>query len=197
MIKESYSDKVFNLGEQEIYLHTTRKKALQVMHKGMICYHLSTNDLRWEVADHYGDGYDLMAIKNGKTVKLELKAIDLNEISNDSKSFTQTVSPNEIVNATHLIISVFNGITLIDNYVMTLKQFYGHHSHTKKFSNYKNFEDYKKACKKIVNAKSKSKKGNTVKAPRLNMDISCSLEGFKDKKWKLEEYSGSWENLDR
>ena len=41
-------------------IETTRKKALEIMQKGMITYKLA--NLGWDVSEHLGDGYDLLGI---------------------------------------------------------------------------------------------------------------------------------------
>ena len=60
-------------------IETTRKKALEIMQKGMIAYKLA--NLGWDVSEHYGDGFDLLCIQTQdgaqKIARIELKAIDL------------------------------------------------------------------------------------------------------------------------
>ncbi len=105
-------------------IETTRKKSLERMQKGMIAYKLA--NLGWDVSEHYGDGFDLLCLRNQdgkqKIAKIELKAIDLKSYSEKAKSLSQAVSPNEIVAATHLIISIFDGIELKGHFVMSLQK---------------------------------------------------------------------------
>jgi len=42
-------------------IETTRKKALEIMQKGMIAYKLA--NLGWDVSEHYGDGFDLLCLQ--------------------------------------------------------------------------------------------------------------------------------------
>ena len=41
-------------------IETTRKKALEIMQKGMITCKLT--NLGWDVSEHYGDGFDLLCL---------------------------------------------------------------------------------------------------------------------------------------
>lgn len=107
-------------------METTRKKALELMQRGIVTYKLVLEG--WDVSHHVGDGYDLIAHKDNKCKKIELKAIDMKSIKK-GKNATQQLSANEIVNSTHLIITVFDKTGKndeqmeISNYIMTMKQF--------------------------------------------------------------------------
>jgi hypothetical protein len=181
--------------DRNLLLNTTRKKALEVMQKGIVSYYLATQAPPWDVAEHFGDGYDLVVMQKDRVKRIELKAIDLKCISCKSKSFTQSVSPNEVVNATHVIISVFDGVELAGNYIMTLPQLFEQYANTGKFSKYCDFGVYRKACQFAVQVKSQNTKGLAGKPDRLNLDISCSIEKFHKDDWKLALYKECWENL--
>jgi len=97
--------------DNSLVLETTRKKTLEIMHKGIICYKLA--NLGWDVSEHLGDGYDLLGVTTQAgaqiVVKIELKAVDFNSYFG-KKGFSQSASENEISTASHLIISIFKGI---------------------------------------------------------------------------------------
>ena len=43
---------------ENLAIETTRKKSLEIMHKGMISYKLA--NIGWDVSEHFGDGFDLV-----------------------------------------------------------------------------------------------------------------------------------------
>ena len=59
-------------------METSRKKVLEIMHKGLVSYKLLSEG--WDISDHFGDGFDLISEKDNRFLKIELKAIDLNSI---------------------------------------------------------------------------------------------------------------------
>lgn len=171
-------------------METSRKKALEIMQKGLVAYQMIGNG--WDVSGHIGDGCDLIAEKDGTFIKIELKAIDLNAIKENGRA-TQSVSANEIVNSTHLILSVFNGIFHDSTYIMTMRQFV-ENSGVKKFHDYGNYQDFIADYKKRSIKKSQQKKNTTPKQDRLNFDLSFNPRGIE--KWKLYRFKNKWENLD-
>lgn len=171
-------------------MESTRKKALEIMQKGLVSYQLLSKD--WDVSDHFGDGCDLIAEKAGRFIKIELKAIDLNSIKKD-KNATQYLSANEIVTATHLIISVFNGIEMKDTFIMNIRQFV-ENSGVKKYNKYSSFGEFMGEYKKLSKAKSQQVKNFSGERKRLNFDFSFSPGNAG--KWKLAIFKDSWENLE-
>ena len=117
-------------------METSRKKILEIMQKGLVSYKLLSEG--WDVSDHFGDGCDLIAEKAGRFVKIELKAIDLNCIK-EGKHATQHLSANELVTATHLIVTIFRGIEIMGNYIMNIRQFV-ENSGVKKYSQYSSYK---------------------------------------------------------
>ncbi len=132
---------------------------MEIMQKGLVSYKLLSEG--WYVSDHFGDGCDLIAEKAGRFVKIELKAIDLNSIKKGDNA-TQHLSANEIVTATHLIITVFKGIEMKDNYIMNIRQFV-ENSGVKKYNNYSSFGEFIEKYKKLAAAKSQQVKNFRVK----------------------------------
>ena len=85
-------------------METSRKKALEMMQTAMVTYRLILDG--WQVGHQIGDGYDIIAIKDDYTAKIELKAIDLASIA-EGKNATQHLSANEIVHASHPMAAKF------------------------------------------------------------------------------------------
>lgn len=170
-------------------METSRKKALELMQKGLVAYQLIGEG--WDVSDHFGDGCDLIAEKEGVFIKIELKAIDLNAIKENGRA-TQSLSANEIVNSTHLILSVFNGIFHDSTYIMTIKEFV-ENSGVKKFHDYRSYQDFIEDYKKRSIKKSQQKKNTKQKQDRLYFDLSFNPR--KIEKWKLYRFKDKWENL--
>jgi hypothetical protein len=171
-------------------MESTRKKALEIMQKGLVSYQLLSKG--WDVSDHFGDGCDLIAEKAGRFIKIELKAIDLNSIKK-GKNATQHLSGNEIVTATHLIVSVFNGVETIETYIMTIRQFV-ENSGVKKYDKYENFEDFMVKYKELAISKSGRVKNSEVEIKRLDFDLSFNPRHIE--KWKLAKFKNRWENLE-
>jgi hypothetical protein len=162
-------------------METSRKKALEIMQKGLVSYKLLSEG--WDVSDHFGDGCDLVAEKDYRFIKIELKAIDLRSIKKGNNA-TQHLSANEIVTASHLIITVFNGIEMIDNYIMNMRQFVDN-SGVKKYNKYGRFEEFIEEYKKLATAKSLQVKNSAAKNNRLNFDFNFNVP------------LGEWEKIPR
>ncbi len=170
-------------------METSRKKALEIMQKGITIYHLLCNE--YDVSDHFGDGFDLIAEKEKKFVKIELKAIDLNSIKNGNRA-TQYVSANEIVIATHLIITVFKGVEINANYIMSIRQFV-ENSGVKKFDEYKCFEEFIAEYKELAVEKSKKVKNSGREKSRLDFDFNFNPS--KTEEWRFASFKDQWGNL--
>jgi hypothetical protein len=170
-------------------METSRKKALEIMQKGLVSYKLLSEG--WDVSEHFGDGCDLVAEKDCRFIKIELKAIDLSSIKKGNYA-TQQLSANEIVTASHLIITVFNGIEMKDNYIMNMRQFV-ENSGVRKFKKFSNFEEFIVKYKKLAIAKSQQVKNTPVKKNRLNFDFNFNPRNAE--KWKLAKFKDQWENL--
>jgi hypothetical protein len=171
-------------------METSRKKALEIMQKGLVSYQLLSEG--WDVSDHFGDGCDLIAEKAGRFIKIELKAIDLNSIKKGNNA-TQHLSANEIVTATHLIITVFNGIEMKDNYIMKIRQFV-ENSGVKKYDKYSSFGEFIEEYKKLATAKSQQVKNSAVEKKRLNFDFNFNPRNAE--KWILAIFKDQWGNLE-
>ncbi len=184
--------------DNSLVLETTRKKSLEIMHKGMISYKLA--NLGWDVSEHFGDGYDLLGITTQTgthlVTKIELKAVDRHSYL-DKASFSQAISENEISTATHLIISIFNGIEPEGHFIMSFEQAFNavKVKATKKFKPYKNFHTFQKAAMEISQEKILFKKGNKKKLPRLALDIGSTFKKFNEGKWELGIFKDRWDNL--
>lgn len=159
------------------------------MQKGLVAYQMIGEG--WDVSDHFGDGCDLVAERNGAFRKIELKAIDLNAIKKNGRA-TQSLSSNEIVNSTHLIVSVFNGIFHESTFIMTIRQFI-ENSGVKKFDDYESYEAFIEDYKRRSTLKSKQKKNTTERQERLNFDMN--FDPRKINKWRLYRFKDKWENL--
>lgn len=193
---------IIHLQNDNLAVETTRKKAIQVMQKGLVSYKLAC--LGWNISDHYGDGYDLLCIKTSKDIphiiQLELKGVDIN-FSNVSPGFSQSLSQNEISTASHLIISIFEGINPLGHYIMTLNQMFVSRktktkNNSKKFAEYENFDQYRNDAIRATKEKVKTRKGQQKDKPtRLNMDIGCTPNIYKKNKWFLQEFLNQWDNL--
>ena len=179
-------------------IETTRKKALEIMQKGMIAYKLA--NLGWDVSEHLGDGYDLLGIttQTGNQIesRIELKAVDRHSYLGKAEFF-QAVSENEISTATHLIVSIFNGIEPEGHFIMSLEQAFNavKVKRTKKFAQYKDFHTFQKAAREISQKKVLLRKGNKEKLTRLALDIGCTFKKFKEDKWELGIFKDRWDNL--
>ncbi|MBI5047596.1 MAG: hypothetical protein HZB54_01405 [Deltaproteobacteria bacterium] len=179
------------------------------MQKGIIAYKLS--NLGWDVSEHYGDGFDLLCLRNQDGTqeiarKIELKAVDLKSYSREAKnkshsrkakSFSQAISPNEIVASTHIIISIFNEIELKGHFVMSIRQVFNavKKKKTSKFKKYKSFSEFQKAAWKVSQKKVLRRKGNKKKLPRLSLDIGCTFKKFNKGDWELDTFKDKWDNL--
>ncbi len=180
-------------------IETTRKKALEIMQTGMIAYKLA--NLGWDVSEHYGDGFDLLCLQTQdgaqKIARIELKAIDLQSYLEKAKSFSQSISPNEIVAATHLVVSIFNEIEPKGHFAMSIQQAFDaiKNKGTSKFERYKNFSTFQEAARETSQKKILLKKGNKEKLTRLALDIGCTFKKFNKGKWELEIFNDRWDNL--
>jgi len=159
------------------------------MQKGLVSYKLMSEG--WDVSDHFGDGCDLVAEKDCRFIKIELKAIDLRSIKKGNNA-TQHLSANEIVTASHLIITVFNGIEMKDSYIMNMRQFV-ENSGVRKYEKYSGFGEFIKEYKKLATAKSQQVKNSEVEKNRLNFDFNFNPRNAE--KWKLAIFKDQWENL--
>jgi len=161
------------------------------MQKGIIIYRLLCNG--WDVSDHYGDGYDLVAEKDGKYVKIEIKAIDLSMIKNGKRA-TQYLSVNELVSSSHLIITVFRGINVENNYVMSIRDFV-EKSDVKKYKEYNGYDEFQEKYKELAVDKLKQVKGSTGTKNRLAFDFN--FDPKKIEKWKFSEFKEKWDCLEK
>ena len=184
---------------ENLSLETTRKRSLEIMHKGMIAYKLAKLGL--DVSEHLGDGFDfIVPINNSgitKNIKIELKAVDIDSYSGTTNGFSQYISANEIVASTHLIVSIFDNIKPMGHYIMTIKQVFQaiKEKNTSKYVSYKNFQEYKNDCITAVKKKTAKRKGSTLIVPRMHIDIGCSFKKLAKDKWELEPFNNQWDNL--
>jgi len=172
-------------------MESSRKKALEKMHKSLISYKILSYG--WDVSEHYCDGYDLIAEKSNKLIKIELKAIDLNSIIKGHNA-TQHLSGNELITSSHLIITVFRNIELINNYIMSIRQFV-ETSGVKKYEKYKGYDDFIKEYSDLCSTKSKQVKNSNCKIKRLNFDFSFNPNRLEN--WKFARFKNQWENLEK
>jgi hypothetical protein len=170
---------------------TTRKKILEAMQKGIVAYKLAT--LEWDVGQYYGDGYDLIAEKDQKVAKIELKAIDLQMIAT-GKRVTQHVTANEIVTATHLVISVFQSNQIENSYVMTMQQFI-ENSGVRKYQKFGNYSEFLEAYKKLAATNSSQHKGANKGKKKERSDFDINFKPEKIKNWKLYIFKEQWNNI--
>ena len=126
------------------------------MKKGLVSYKLLSEG--WDVSDHLGDSCGLVAEKSGKYIKIELKDIDLNSIRK-GKNATQYLSANEIINTSHLIVTVFNGIELKANYIMTIRQFV-ENSGVEKYDRFGSYDEFIKDYRELARSKSRRVKNS-------------------------------------
>lgn len=180
-------------------IETTRKKALEIMQKGMIAYKLG--GLGWDISEHYGDGYDLIGMKtiNSSQIisRIELKAIDFSSYSSSASGFSQAISPNEIFAATHLIISIFNEIEPGGHFIASIQQAFESvkNKGTKKYEEYENFIDFQEAARAVSQKKAQRKKGSTEEIQRLSLDIGCTFKKFDRGEWEFSVFKDCWNNL--
>lgn len=168
----------------------TKKKALALMQKGVITYKLLS--LGWDVSDHLGDGYDLLGEKDGNIVKIELKAIDLNTVQ-PGKNATQHVTANQIVSASHLIITLFEDIVPQASYVMNIRQLI----ETAGVEKNDKYGTYKKFFSTYIElAKKKSGWRSKYKSEKVRLDFDINFNPRKQEKWKLAIFKDQWLNLD-
>ena len=159
------------------------------MQKGLVSYKLLSEG--WDVSDHFGGGYDLTAEKENRFIKIELKAIDLNSIKKGNHA-TQRLSANELVTATHLIVTVFNNIEMKGNYVMSIRQFV-ENSGIKKYKKYSDFTEFMDCYKQLAKEKSLRRKNSTSQRKQLYFDINFNPENIEY--WKFYRFKDVWENL--
>lgn len=171
-------------------METSRKKALELMQKGIVMYQLASSG--WDVSDHFGDGYDLIAEKEDRRIKIELKAIDLNAIQ-AGKRATQHLSANEIVSSTHLIITVFDHIEMKANYIMSIRQFI-EDSGVKKYEKYGDYESFLAEYRVLAKQKSMRRKNSPAQKERLDFDFNFNPRN--PEKWRLAKYKDQWGNLE-
>jgi hypothetical protein len=169
-------------------LGTSRKKALELMQTSLVTYQLILDG--WQVGHQVGDGYDVIAVKNDHISKIELKAIDLSAIVK-GKNATQHLSANELVNASHMIVSIFDRITLKRNFIMTIRQFV-EYSGVKKYSQFTSFQDFIGVYKQLAANKSAKRKGD-IKTARLDFDFSFNPKRIDHS--RLSAFLDKWENL--
>jgi hypothetical protein len=170
-------------------METSRKKALEIMQKGIVAYQLINTG--WDVSEHIGGGYDLIAEKSNRLMKIELKAIDLAAIQ-EGKNATQHLSANELVSSSHLIVTVFDGVQMQANYIMSIRQFV-ENSGVKKYKPYKNYESFLSDYKELAKTKSARRKNSKGKMERLDFDFNFSP--LHPEKWRLAIFKEQWENL--
>ena len=160
------------------------------MQTSMVTYRLILDG--WQVGHQVGDGYDIIAIKENHVAKIELKAIDLSAIAK-GKNATQHLSANEIVNASHLIVSIFDRITLKKNFIMTIRQFV-EASGVKKYSQFNSFQEFISVYEQLAAEKSAKRKGDR-KTDRLDFDFSFNPKQIENS--RLSIFFDQWENLSR
>jgi hypothetical protein len=170
-------------------LETTRKKALEIMQKGIVIYKLVNSG--WDVSEHFGDGYDLIAFKDKNTVKIELKAIDLNAIKDGNKA-TQHLTANEIISSTHIILTIFNHVDVISTYIMSVSQFVDVSLPRTYLNEYKNFQEFLPEYISLATEQRNRKKGDQ-KGPRLDFDIYYNNENSK--RFRYSSFHEKWDNL--
>ena len=159
------------------------------MQKGVAIYKLFGTG--WDVSDHFGDGCDLIAEKDNQFIRIELKATDLNSIQ-EGKNATQHLTANEIVTSTHLIITVFDDIHMLSNFIMSIRQFI-ENSGVKKFDDYDNFESFISDYRRLSKEKSTRKKNWTGEKRRLDFDFNFNPLCID--KWRLALFKDQWYNL--
>lgn len=159
------------------------------MQRGIVTYQLIL--LGWQVSSHLGDGYDLVLLKDDRQAKVELKAIDLAAIKTGNNA-TQHLSANEVVSATHLIITVFEKIGLRANFIMTMRQFVENIG-SKKSTQYQDYGQFLEDYRGQAKVKATQKKGLAI-LPRLDIDFSFNLKRIQD--WKLSDFENRWDNLE-
>jgi len=169
-------------------LETSRKKALEIMQKGIVIYKLL--NAGWDASDHFGDGCDLIAEKDNQFIKIELKAVDLNAIQ-EGKNATQHLTANEIVTSTHLIITVFDGIQMKSNYIMSIRQFV-ENSGVKKYND-DSYDSFISRYKKLAKEKSRRRKNWKGEKERLDFDFNFNPRHID--KWRLAIFKNQWKNL--
>jgi hypothetical protein len=146
-----------------------------------------------DVSDHLGDGCDFIAEKNHRFIKIELKAIDLAAIQ-EGKNATQHLSANELVSSSHLIITVFNGIQMQANYIMSIPQCV-ENSGVKKYEPYRNYESFQSDYIQIAQEQAARKKNTKGKKNRLNFDFNFNPR--HPEKWRLSTFKNQWGNLEK
>ena len=191
---------MIHLQQSNKSIETTRKKALQIMHKGMISYSLACKG--WDVADHFGDGYDLLCVKklpNPIVVQIELKAVDILSYSESISGFSQSISANEIATASHIIVSIYENIEPLGHYIMTLNELFAQiqNKGTSKYSKYKSFSHYRDVASEIALKNAHRKKGQKKEPQRMSIDIGCTFNKYRAGNWELEQFKDRWENLEK
>jgi len=159
------------------------------MQKGIVIYKLVS--LGWDVSDHFGDGYDIIAFKDKNTIKIELKAIDLNGIKDGNKA-TQHLTANEIISSTHIILTIFNNLAVISTYVMSISQFVEKSLPRKYLNEYKNYQEFLPEYLTLATKQKKKKKGDK-KGPRLDFDIYYDHKNSK--RFRYSSFHEKWDNL--
>ena len=170
------------------------------MHKGMISYFLASKG--WDVSDHLGDGYDLLCVKKQDepiVVQIELKGVDISSYSESTSGFSQSISANEIATASHLVVSIYDNITPLGHYIMTLSQLFEKikEKGTSKYSDYTTFQQYRGRASKIASKNAVRKKGQKKEQNRMSIDIGCGFKKYENGKWELEVYKDCWDNLEK
>ena len=87
-------------------MESTRKKALEIMQKGLVSYQLLSKG--WDVSDHFGDGCDLIAEKAGRFIKIELKAIVFSLDPTNQKKRQGEGAQEQGLFPTHCVTSLYN-----------------------------------------------------------------------------------------
>ena len=123
------------------------------MHHG-IFYQVKVEDLSPDLS--FPMMYYICGNLERNIIKIELKAVDLNAIQ-AGKNATQHLTANEIVTSTHLIITVFDGIQMKSNYIMSICQFV-ENSGVKKYNDYDNYDLFISDYTKLSNEQSNRRK---------------------------------------
>jgi len=112
----------------------------------------------------------------------------------NGKRATQYLSVNELVSSSHLIITVFRGINVENNYVMSIRDFV-EKSDVKKYKEYNGYDEFQEKYKELAVDKLKQVKGSTGTKNRLAFDFN--FDPKKIEKWKFSEFKEKWDCLEK
>ena len=137
--------------------------------------------------------------QNKPVVQIELKSVDISSYSESMPGFSQSISVNEIATASHLIVTIYDNITPLGHYIMTLSQLFEKikEKNTDKYSDYTIFQQYRGIASEVAFRNAGRKKGQKKEPKRMSIDIGCGFKKYQMGKWELEVYNGSWDNLEK